>query len=147
MAATTRISLEEYFRTHYEPECEFIDGELRPKPMPTRLSSAATFWVPIETFDPEPFELRRPVSVVVQAFGNSFVASLFDANINASGETAQDAVANLKDLILALFIRLGKEPNQRLQSKIFQVPTELGHQSAFSHEPSPCLGSARASRL
>src|SRR5436190_5695058 len=82
--------------------------------MPTRLSSAATFWVPIETFDPEPFELRRPVSVVVQAFGNSFVASLFDANINASGETAQDAVANLKDLILALFIRLGKEPKERL---------------------------------
>jgi Uma2 family endonuclease len=35
MAATTRISLEEYFRTHYEPECELIDGELRPKPMPT----------------------------------------------------------------------------------------------------------------
>jgi Uma2 family endonuclease len=35
MATTTRISLEEYFRTHYEPECELIDGELRPKPMPT----------------------------------------------------------------------------------------------------------------
>jgi Uma2 family endonuclease len=35
MATSTRISLEEYFRTHYEPECELIDGELRPKPMPT----------------------------------------------------------------------------------------------------------------
>src|SRR5437879_2460047 len=33
--ATTRVSLEDYFRTHYEPECELIDGELRPKPMPT----------------------------------------------------------------------------------------------------------------
>ena len=28
MATSTRISLEEYFRTHYEPECELIDGEL-----------------------------------------------------------------------------------------------------------------------
>src|SRR5438477_7738353 len=36
MATGTRVSLEEYFRTHYEPECELIDGELRPKPMPTR---------------------------------------------------------------------------------------------------------------
>ena len=35
MATTTRVSLEEYFRTNYEPECELIDGELRPKPMPT----------------------------------------------------------------------------------------------------------------
>src|SRR6266436_2951857 len=35
MATSTRVSLEEYFRTHYEPECELIDGELRPKPMPT----------------------------------------------------------------------------------------------------------------
>src|SRR5436305_1434514 len=35
MATSTRISLEEYFRTHYEPECELINGELRPKPMPT----------------------------------------------------------------------------------------------------------------
>jgi Uma2 family endonuclease len=36
MATSTRISLEEYFRTHYEPECELIDGEPRPKPIPTR---------------------------------------------------------------------------------------------------------------
>src|SRR5437762_750289 len=35
MATSTRISLEEYFRTHYEPECELIGGELIPKPMPT----------------------------------------------------------------------------------------------------------------
>src|SRR5258708_2822799 len=35
MATSTRISLEEYFRTNYEPECELIDGELRLKPMPT----------------------------------------------------------------------------------------------------------------
>ena len=35
MATSTRVSLEEYFRTYYEPECELIDGELRPKPMPT----------------------------------------------------------------------------------------------------------------
>ena len=82
--------------------------------MPRHLTSPVTFTVPIETFDPEPFELRRPLSVVVQGSGTGFVASLFDANINASGETAQDAVANLKDLILALFIRLRREPIENL---------------------------------
>ena len=82
--------------------------------MPSHLTSAGTFVIPIETFDPEPFELRRPVSVVIHPSGDSFVASLFDANINASGQTAQDAVANLKDLILALYIRLGKEPKEKL---------------------------------
>jgi hypothetical protein len=82
--------------------------------MPSHLANAGSFLVPIETFDPEPFELRRPVSVVVRPSGDSYLASLFDANINACGETAQDAVANLRDLILALFIRLRKEPKERL---------------------------------
>lgn len=35
MATSTRLSLEEYFRAHYEGECEFVNGELRPKPMGT----------------------------------------------------------------------------------------------------------------
>src|SRR6202011_808008 len=43
MATSTRVSLEEYFRTHYEQECELIDGELRPKPMPTGHHSRMQF--------------------------------------------------------------------------------------------------------
>ena len=35
MATALRTSLEEYLRSHYEPECELIDGELFPKPMGT----------------------------------------------------------------------------------------------------------------
>lgn len=34
MPAATRVSLEEYLQSHYEPECELIEGELRQKPMP-----------------------------------------------------------------------------------------------------------------
>lgn len=33
---TTSISVEEYLRTDYQPNCEYIDGVLRQKPMPTR---------------------------------------------------------------------------------------------------------------
>src|ERR1700757_5007489 len=49
--------------------------------------------VPVTTLDPEPFELAREIQVVVQPDDDSFVATFFDANINASGETQQDAVA------------------------------------------------------
>lgn len=36
MATALRVSLEEYLRSHYEPECELIGGELFQKPMGTR---------------------------------------------------------------------------------------------------------------
>ncbi|HTS27435.1 MAG TPA: Uma2 family endonuclease [Bryobacteraceae bacterium] len=32
---TTLISVEEYLRTNYEPRCEYIEGVLRQKPMPS----------------------------------------------------------------------------------------------------------------
>jgi Uma2 family endonuclease len=34
-ASTTLISVEEYLRTSYKPACDYIDGVLRQKPMPT----------------------------------------------------------------------------------------------------------------
>lgn len=34
--ATTLVSVEEYLRTQYKPGCEYLDGVLRQKPMPTR---------------------------------------------------------------------------------------------------------------
>ncbi len=33
--SSARVSLEEYFETSYEPECEYVDGELIPKAMGT----------------------------------------------------------------------------------------------------------------
>jgi len=59
--------------------------------------------VPISTFAPEPFEIIRDFSVVVQPEEDCFVATLFDANISSSGETREEAVSNVKDLILMIF--------------------------------------------
>jgi len=40
MAARTQISLEEYLRTSYEDgDCEYVDGEVVPKPMPPKSHS------------------------------------------------------------------------------------------------------------
>ena len=59
--------------------------------------------VAISTFAPEPFELVRDFSIVLQPEEGGYVASLFDANISSSGDTQEEAIANVKDLILMIF--------------------------------------------
>lgn len=70
--------------------------------------------VPVATFAPEPYELSSPIQAVVQPAGEGYIASFFDANISASGDTQQDAVNNLKDMVLAVFDDLEEEPRERL---------------------------------
>ena len=43
--------------------------------------------VPIETFAPEPYDPIRPFHVVLQPHEEEYIASFFDANLSASGET------------------------------------------------------------
>lgn len=70
--------------------------------------------VPITTLHPAPFELVRDIHIVVQPSGDDFIASFFDANVNASGDTQQEAVANLKDIMLSMFRRFSAEPEDKL---------------------------------
>ena len=70
--------------------------------------------VPISTFAPEPFEVVRSFDVVVRPEEDCFVASLFDANISSSGDTPEEAVANVKDLILMIFQNLESEDDHKL---------------------------------
>jgi hypothetical protein len=75
-----------------------------------KLKESQSIIVPISSLDPEPFELCKEIMVIVQPDHDSFVATYFDANINASGNTQVDAVANLKDMMIALFVSLENEP-------------------------------------
>ncbi len=78
--------------------------------------------VPITTFAPEPYELIRPLLVVVQPSEEGFTASFFDLNIHASGDTEEEAYRNLKALLLDVFDSLlaespemlGPEPKRQL---------------------------------
>ena len=70
--------------------------------------------VPIVIFAPEPFRLSDPIWTVVQPIDDSFVATFFDANVSTSGDTQEEAVANLKDLILDIYVDLEEEPEERL---------------------------------
>ncbi len=70
--------------------------------------------VPISTFAPEPFEVIRDFSIVVRPEEESYIATLFDSNISSSGETREEAVANLKDLILMIFQDFENEDDSQL---------------------------------
>jgi len=59
--------------------------------------------VMIQSLAPEPFELIKPVPVVVQRQGDDYIATFFDANLSASGETQVEAIWNLKDIIIGTF--------------------------------------------
>ena len=69
--------------------------------------------VPIETLAPEPYEVLRPFLIVLRPYEEEHIATWFDANISASGETAEDALCNFKDILIATFECLTRhKPNQ-----------------------------------
>ena len=60
--------------------------------------------------------------MVVRREGEEYIASFFDANINSSGDTDEEAVSNVKDMIVATFevfgskkaTELGPEPERQM---------------------------------
>jgi len=86
-----------------------------------------TIWVPVESFAPEPYEVLRRFTAVVTPLEEGFEAGFYDANIHASGDTEQEAVENLKSLLLDYFDRLnelddsvlGPEPSR--QKRILNI--------------------------
>jgi hypothetical protein len=78
------------------------------------LESSQTKIVPINTFAPEPYELSKPFLVAVQSTEGGYEAGWYDVNIYTSGENEEEAVANLKSLILDFFDSLSKEAAEKL---------------------------------
>jgi hypothetical protein len=70
--------------------------------------------VPIQTLAPEPYEVIKPFHVVVQAGQDDYIASFFDASLSASGDTQDEAVYNLKDILIAAFDSLGEHREDQL---------------------------------
>lgn len=74
--------------------------------------AAASVVVPIRTLEPEPFDLARDIPAVVQPTDDGYLATFFDANIGMTGDTKEEAVANLKLLLVDVFDDLEKEERQ-----------------------------------
>ena len=73
-----------------------------------------SFLVPIETLEPEPYEILRHVTAVVTEAEGEFEAAIFDLGIFASGDTEEEAIANLKETLLDTFDQLNELPDTRL---------------------------------
>ncbi len=76
--------------------------------------SDSSLLVPIQTFEPEPFELIKAITVVIQPVDDEFSASFFDANVNAAGSNECEAVDNLKETLLSRFDYLDSQPAEVL---------------------------------
>lgn len=69
--------------------------------------------IPIETFGPEPYDLKRPILVVVRRCRREYAATFFDAALTGFGFDKGRAVEKLKMVILHNFDMLSAE-GQRL---------------------------------
>jgi predicted RNase H-like HicB family nuclease len=99
--------------------CEQVAGlESKVEEALRRLSELSaqrrSFLVPIESLEPEPYEITRPFTAVVMEAESEFEAALFDLGIFASGDTEEEAIANLKETLLDTFDRLNELPDTRL---------------------------------
>lgn len=64
----------------------------------------------IHTFAPAPYKVRKPIPVLLRPHNEEFMASFVDANVNASGETEQEAFEAVKTLMLDMLDQLAPQP-------------------------------------
>jgi hypothetical protein len=91
--------------------------ETRLSEVETRLAALSTrgsVIVPIQTFAPEPFELRKEIKAVIEESEDEYIASFYDANVSAGGCTQQEALDNLKENLLSRFDYLESLPAKKL---------------------------------
>jgi len=79
-----------------------------------RLEEEASVRVPIQSLAPEPYDLMKPIEVVVQSIDDEYTASFFDANLSTGGDTQAEAVSNLRDLIVGTFELLNDTDDSEL---------------------------------
>lgn len=67
----------------------------------------------VRSLAPEPYRLLRPLEVSVRREEDTYIATFYDANLSASGDTPEEAVMNLKDVVVAAHEALsGLNPEQ-----------------------------------
>ena len=68
-----------------------------------KLEERAPLYVPIQSLAPEPYEIVKPMEVVVQFVEGEYVASFLDGNLSTGGDTQAEALSNLKASIVGTF--------------------------------------------
>ena len=77
---------------------------------------AAESHVPIQTFAPEPYDVFKPFLIVVRPIveDDEFAACFPDANLESQGSNENEAIENLKALMLDMFDNLESKPSKKL---------------------------------
>jgi len=92
----------------------------------SRLEELSPILVPIQSLAPEPYEIIKPFHAVVKVQYDQYIATFFDVNISASGDTQTEAIFNLKDMIVGTFEILSETSSNKLgpgpaqQKKVLQ---------------------------
>jgi dCTP deaminase len=82
--------------------------------------------VPLTILEPGRYELTRDIPVVLRPSDDGFTATYFDANIATGGDTEEEALDNLRSLIIDTFELLESQPSENLgpepqrQSKVLR---------------------------
>ncbi len=108
--------------TKIEGALESIAGNLQ------RMKSAvkAPVWIPVDSFAPEPYAVVEPFTIVLSSEDDEVLASWFDANLHAAGETEEQAFNDLKAMVLDTFDRLDQlsddemGPGPRRQKRVLR---------------------------
>lgn len=80
----------------------------------SRVEGAAPSMALIQTLAPSPYEILKPIQVLVRADGEEYTASFVDANIASGGATMEEAVENLKDLLTSMLDMLDEHTQEQL---------------------------------
>lgn len=99
LASLTHDVAQAWHRT--APMQTILNETLLLKQRVTALEEAASVIVPITSLVPFDYELVKPVMAVVKQEHGSYVATFFDANLSASGDTDVEAIINLKDTLVS----------------------------------------------
>ncbi len=70
--------------------------------------------IPLTTLEPGHYELDGEIQAVLHPSEDGFIATFFDANIATGGDTEQEALDNLRSLIIDTFTMLESEPSEKL---------------------------------
>jgi len=99
----------------YEERFSFLQRELELlKQRCSRLEELSPILITIQSLAPEPYEVIKPFHAVVRVQDQQYVATFFDVNISASGDTQSEALLNLKDVIVGAFEMLSMKDEDEL---------------------------------
>jgi hypothetical protein len=93
----------------------------------------------IDSLAPDPYEVVRTIKVVIRPQGDQYLATFYDANLTASGDTDTEAVTNLKDIIVATIELLANHDDDTLGT----VPARQKATLAKFVKPAPQNGDYR----